>query len=191
MPGRIYTILHEHAAEQFGYITTRDAEDLGVKPRRLQKMYERGVLKRASRGVFRFDDVPAGPLDQYAAATLWPLEVRGVLSHATALDLHALCDINPTRIDITVPRDFRTTREVPTLLRMHRDDLDERDVTWHEGLRIVGVRRAILGAIDQNVGWNLIEQAIDTARRTGRLVADQAGELQALRGDRGEATVGA
>lgn len=191
MPGRIYTILHERAVEQFGYITTRDAEDLDVEPRRLQKMYERGVLRRVSRGVFRFDDVPAGPLDQYAAATLWPLEVRGVLSHATALDLHALCDINPTRIDITVPRDFRTTRAAPTLLHVYRDDLDEGDVTWHEGLQIVGVRRAILGSIDQNVGWHLIEQAIDTARRTGRLTADQAGELRALRGARGDAAVGA
>ncbi len=62
------------------------------------------------RGLFRFADVPAGPLDQYAEATLWPLEIQGVLSHATALDLHALCDVNPSRIDITVPRDFRTTR---------------------------------------------------------------------------------
>ncbi|HET8757134.1 MAG TPA: type IV toxin-antitoxin system AbiEi family antitoxin domain-containing protein [Solirubrobacteraceae bacterium] len=191
MPGRIYNILREHAAEQFGYITTRDAEDLGVNPRRLQKMYERGVLTRASRGVFRFDDVPAGPLDQYAAATLWPLEVRGVLSHATALDLHDLCDINPTRIDITVPRDFRTTRDAPDLLRVHRVDLDEHDITWHEGLRIVGVRRAILGAIEQHVGWNLIEQAIDTARRTGRLTPTQADDLRALRGDREGPAVGA
>jgi predicted transcriptional regulator of viral defense system len=181
MPGRIYTLLREHAAEQFGYITTRDAEVLGVDPHRLQKMKDRGTLTRVGRGIFRFGDVPAGPLDQYAEATLWPLEVQGVLSHATALDLHGLCDINPTRIDITVPRGFRTTRTPPELLRLHRDQLDARDVTWHEGLPIVSVRRAILGAIDQRVGWHLIDQAIDTARRTGRLTAEHADELRALR----------
>src|SRR3954469_17771140 len=103
MPGRLYNVLHEHAADHFGYITTRDAEDLGVDPHRLQRMKDRGVLTWVDRGIFRFDDVPASPLDQYAAATLWPLEVRGVLSHATALDLHGLCDIDPTRIDVTVP----------------------------------------------------------------------------------------
>jgi predicted transcriptional regulator of viral defense system len=70
---------------------------------------------------------------------LWPLGVQGVLSHATALDLHGLCDINPTRIDVTVPRGFRTTRTPPQVLRLHREPLDERDVTWHEGLPIVNV----------------------------------------------------
>jgi predicted transcriptional regulator of viral defense system len=191
MPGRVYNLLREHAAEQCGYITTRDAEDLGVDPHRLQKMKDRGVLTRVSRGIFRFDDVPASALDQYAEATLWPLEVKGVLSHATALDLHELCDINPTRIDVTVPPGFRTARDVPELLRLHRDEVDERDLTWHEGLPIVGVRRAILGAIDQDVGWTLIEQAIDTARRTGRLTARQADELRALQAADTQATVGA
>jgi predicted transcriptional regulator of viral defense system len=182
MPGRNYAILHERAAEQSGYITTRDADQLGIDPQRLQVMKQRGVVIPVSRGVFRFPDIPAAALDQYVAATLWPLEVQGILSHATALDLHALCDINPARIDITVPARFRTTRTAPAVLRLHREDVPERDVTWHEGLPIVTVRRAIAGSIEQHVGWNLIEQAIDTARRTGRLTAEQAKELHALRG---------
>ncbi|MDA0180606.1 type IV toxin-antitoxin system AbiEi family antitoxin domain-containing protein [Solirubrobacter phytolaccae] len=181
MPGQLYTLLRELAAEQFGYITTRDAEDLGVHPDRLPKMKERGTLMHVSRGVFRFRDIPASPLDQYTEATLWPLEVRGVLSHATALDLHALCDINPSHIDITVPRKFRTTRTPPDVLRVHREELPAQDMTWHQGLPIVTVRRAILGGIEQHVGWNLLEQAIDTARRTGRLTIGQAVELRAQR----------
>ena len=191
MPGRIYTLLREHAVDRFGYITTRDAENLGVDPHRLNKMTGRHVLTRVSRGVFRFDDVPPSPLDQYAAATLWPLEVQGVLSHATALDLHGVCDINPNRIDITVPAGFRTTRTPPEVIRLHREDLAAQDLTWHEGLPIVSVPRAILGGIEQHVGWNLIEQAIDTARRTGRLTAEQADELRALRNADAGATVSA
>jgi predicted transcriptional regulator of viral defense system len=191
MPGRIYSILHERAAEQGGYITTRDADELGVDPQRLHVMKQRGVLTPVSRGVFRFPDVPAGALDQYVEATLWPLEVHGVLSHATALDLHALCDINPTRIDITVPARFRTTRTAPQVLRVHREDVPERDLTWHEGLRIVTVRRAILGGIQERVGWNFIEQAIDTARRTGRLTGSDAEQLRALRHADPQTTVAA
>lgn len=189
MPGRIYKILHERAADQCGYITTRDADELGVNPQRLQVMKQRGVVTPVSRGVFRFPDVPAGALDQYVEATLWPLEVQGVLSHATALDLHALCDINPTRIDISVPASFRSIRTPPEVLRVHREDIPQRDMTWHEGLPIVTVRRAILGGIEQHVGWNLIEQAIDTARRTGRLNAEQADELRALRSAHTQSTV--
>lgn len=181
MPGRIYTLLHEHALDQNGYLTTRQARDLGVEAHRLEKMKQRGLLETVSRGVFRFVDVPAGPLDQYTAATLWPLEAQGVLSHATALDLHELCDINPNRIDITVPATFRTTRTPPDVLRLHRDDLAKDDVTWHEGLPIVTVYRAIRGSVELGVGWNLIEQAIDTARRQGRLTRERAGELRDLR----------
>ena len=181
MPGTLYSLLHEHAVEQHGFVTTRDAEDLGVNPRRLHVMTDRGVLDRVSRGVFRFPDVPAGPLDQYVAATLWPLEARGVLSHATALDLHNLCDVNPSRIDVTVPPSFRTTRTPPAVLRLHREILPEDEITRHDGIPIVGVYRAIRGSIEQHVGWHLIEQAVDTARRRGRLSADQADELRAMR----------
>ena len=181
MPGHIYNTLHDHAVDQGGYITTRDADDLGVDPQRLHLMKERGLVTPVSRGVYRFPDVPAGPLDQYVEATLWPLETNGVLSHATALDLHALCDINPNRIDITVPKRFRTTRRPPAVMRLHREDLAESDITWHEGLPIVTVYRAIRGSIELGVGWNLIEQAIDIARRTGRLTRAQASELRRLR----------
>jgi predicted transcriptional regulator of viral defense system len=181
MPGRIYNILHEHAVEQHGYITTRDADGLGVNPQRLRLMKQRGALTPISRGVFRFPDVPAGALDQYVEAALWPLEAQGVISHATALDLHELCDINPSRIDVTVPPGFRTTRTPPPVVRLHREAVPEDEITWHEGIPIVGVYRAIRGSIDQHVGWNLIEQAIDTARRSGRLTAGQADELRALR----------
>jgi predicted transcriptional regulator of viral defense system len=183
MPGRLFNILHERAVDQHGYVTTRDADDLGVNPRRLHVMRDRGVLDRVSRGVFRFPDVPAGPLDQYVAAALWPLEVQGVLSHATALDLHDLCDINPSRIDVTVPPSFRTTRTPPAVINLHRETLPEHEITWHEGLPIVSVHRAIRGSIDQHVGWNLIEQAIDTARKRGRLTRGQAGQLRAMRHD--------
>jgi predicted transcriptional regulator of viral defense system len=181
VPGSIYTLLREYAVDQHGYVTTRDAEELGVPAHRLHKMEERGVVERVSRGVFRFPDVPAGPMDQYVAAVLWPLEVIGVLSHATALDLHELCDINPSRIDVTVPPGFRTSRTPPRVMRLHREPIPETDVTWHEGVRIVTVYRAITGSIEQGVGWNLIEQAIATARLRGRLTPEQAGELTALR----------
>lgn len=101
-------------------------------------------------------------------ATLWP-HGRGVLSHATALDLHDLCDVNPARIHVTVRAAFRTNRPVPEVLALHRRDLADQDVTFHEGIRIVTPRRAILDGIEQDLGDHLIEQAIDTARRRGQI----------------------
>lgn len=181
MPGAVYNLLHAHAVDANGFVTTRDAEDLGVPARYLQVLKHRGTLEAVSRGVFRFPDIPAGPLDGYKAAALWPLTVEGVLTHSTALDLHDLCDINPSRIDVTVPRAFRTTRSLPEVVRLHKADLPAADLTWHEGLRIATVPVAIRGAVGQGVGWNLIEQAIDNGRRRGRLTQAEAQGLRALR----------
>lgn len=183
MPGRAYNALREQAVEQGGYVTTRDAAAIGLNPRVLHKMHSRGVLQQISRGVFRFPDVVVTALDPYVEASLWPLEVRGVLSHATALDLHDLCDINPSRIHVTVPHSFRTTRQLPPVLELHREDLPPEDRSWHEGIPIVTVRRAILGAIDHNVGWSLLEQAIETARSRGQLTVEQAKSLRTHRPD--------
>lgn len=181
MPGAVYNLLHAHAVDANGFVTTRDAEDLGVPARYLQVLKHRGTLEAVSRGVFRFPDIPAGPLDGYKAAALWPLTVEGVLTHSTALDLHDICDINPSRIDVTVPRAFRTTRPLPEVMRLHKADLPGADLTWHEGLRIATVPVAIRGAVDQGVGWNLIEQAIDNGRRRGRLTQTEARALRTLR----------
>lgn len=181
MPGRVYTALRDHAVDQGGYVTTRDAADLEVNPRLLHKMHSRGALQQVSRGVFRFPDAPTTALDPYREAILWPLEARGVLSHETALDLHDLCDINPSHIHITVPRSFRTVRIPPAAVVLHRDDLGSEDLSWYEGLPIVTMHKAILGSIHHDVGWNLIEQAITTARDRGQLSPEQAEELHALR----------
>ena len=181
MPGRVYTPLRDMALDHHGFLTTEHARQLGVDPHRLQVMEGRGLVERVSRGVFRFADIPVGALDQYMEAVLWPFPATGVLSHATALDLHDLCDVNPSRIHVTVPAGYRTTRDVPPLFELHREDLPRGEIGWHDGIPIASVRRAIRGSIENHVGWNLIDQAITTGRRRGRITAAEAGRLRGTR----------
>jgi hypothetical protein len=48
---------------------------------------------------------PPSSLDAYMDAVLWPGRgVRDMLSHETALDLYGLSDVNPAKIDVTLPR---------------------------------------------------------------------------------------
>ena len=143
MPGRVYATLRDLAFDQHGLVTTADARDLDVDPHRLQVMEDRGLLARVSRGVYRFADIPPDELDPYMEAVLWPFPARGALSHETALDLHDLCDVNPSRVHVTVPAGYRTTRTIPPVLALHREDLPPEDVGWHDGIPIVHPRRAI------------------------------------------------
>lgn len=169
MPGEIYNTLFQTAAGQYGYVTIDDAREAGVDPHRLVVMADRGGLERVGHGVYHFPTMPATGLEQFMEAALWPRPARGVLSHETALDLHNLCDVNPAKVHITVPARYRTNRQVPKLYVVHRRDLEPRDVTYHEGIPIVTPFRAILDGIETHLRRDLIDQAVDAARRRGLL----------------------
>jgi predicted transcriptional regulator of viral defense system len=160
--------LLEEATGRYGYVTADDARAAGVDPAQLRVMNHRGLVEHVARGVYRFPIVPTTALDQYMEAVLWP-RTTAVLSHETALDLHGLCDVNPARIHLTVPADYRLRRDMPRMYRLHHRDLDPAVVTLHEGIPIVTVYRAIRDGIEANLGGHLVDQAIDTARRRGLL----------------------
>jgi predicted transcriptional regulator of viral defense system len=169
MPGRIYNQLLDVANAQNGFVTAEDAKALGVNPLRLQDLTRRGAAERVGHGLYRLTAVPAGPLDAYMEATLWPHGTRGVLSHETALDLHELGDVNPARIHVTVPKAFRPRRKIPKRYVLHRRDLAEEERTLYEGIPIVTPFRAILDGIEGHLGARLVGQAIENAERRGLL----------------------
>jgi predicted transcriptional regulator of viral defense system len=180
MPGRAFTALLAHAQQQYGYLTPDDARDLNVDPTQLRVMAARDTVEHLGHGLYRMPQVPAGPLDAYMEAVMWTGR-RGVLSHETALDLHELCDVNPSSIHLTVPRAFRTRKAVPEVYRLHRFDLNPAEVGRHEGIPVVTAERAILGGIEQALGWQLIDQAIGAARARGLVTRPAAERLAALR----------
>lgn len=178
MPGRNYNRLATIAADQQGLVSAADAREAGIDPHRLVDMERRGVIERVSRGLYRFPLLERDPeVGQLAEATLWA-DRRGVLSHDTALDRHGLCDINPAQIHITIPTTYRLQKTVPKLYRIHRSDLQEGERTLYEGIPIVTPYRAIVEGIETGVRADLLRQAIDTARRLGRVRNQQLGLLR-------------
>ncbi|MGH9112426.1 MAG: type IV toxin-antitoxin system AbiEi family antitoxin domain-containing protein [Acidimicrobiales bacterium] len=180
MPGRAYNLLFEVAADQYGYVTTEDARELGLWPGHLADLARRGQADRVAQGVYRIRAVPESALDQLMEATLWPRGL-GVISHDTALDLLELCDVNPVKVHVTVPASARIRRRRPPAFAVHERDLDPDDVTRVEGIPVVTVRRAILDGIERHLGGHLIDQAIDRGRRTGQLTRAQLAEIARAR----------
>jgi len=180
MPGRVYSPLLELATDQYGYVSTDDARELGISPRRLKLLAERGSLWRIARGLYRFpaEVVPITALDQYMEATLWP-GGRGVISHETALAVYELSDVNPVKVHVTVPRAYRIRRkEVPAVFVFHHADLTDAEMTRYEGIPIVTPERAIRDAHAGHLGPALIAQAIDDGERQGLLAQAQADTLR-------------
>jgi len=117
--------------------------------------------------------------DELMEATLWPRRI-GVISHQTALGLWDLCDVNPAKVDVTVPKAAKIRRAVPAAYRAHVRDLGAEVVTRREEMPVVGVKRAILDGIEAHLAPHLIGQAIDTARGRCLLPGPDLDELAAL-----------
>ncbi len=168
------------AVDQYGYITTGDAHELGLGPGHLVDLARRGDLERVAHGLYRFRIIPVTMRDQLMEATLWPRRL-GAISHVSALDLWELCDVNPTKVHVTVPRAARIRRHVLPAYEVHQRDLDPDDITRVEGIPVVRVRRAILDGIEAHLGGHLIERAVDVATRRGELAAEERPEIAAAR----------
>jgi predicted transcriptional regulator of viral defense system len=179
MSATVRDILLDRAFDQYGFVTSSDARSLGIDQKRLVDMERRGALERVARGLYRFKIVPRTGREHLMEAALWPRRTRGVLSHDTALELHDLCDINPTKIHITVPRAYRINREVPATYAIHHSDLANADRTLVEGITAVTPARSIEDAIDTHVDPKLIDQAIDTARRRGLIRGETLADINA------------
>jgi predicted transcriptional regulator of viral defense system len=50
--------LFRRALDQYGFVTTQDAADLGVPAVELRKLAGTGGIEHISYGLYRFDDVP-------------------------------------------------------------------------------------------------------------------------------------
>lgn len=174
----LYPTLYELAEDQNGYFTRAQAKEAGVTRPTLSKMVRRGELERVSWGVYRLVRFPPSPNDPYVAATLWPLNVRGVISHESALTLYGLSDVNPAKVHLTLPRSFRLQRDVPKGMVIHRADLNDEEIGLHDGIPITRPERTIRDCHVADLGPALIRQAIADGARTGYLQRKDAEALE-------------
>lgn len=175
----IWDQLVERAAEQHGYVTTRDAHNLGIDPTQLRLLAARGRLERVGRGAYRVQALPRGEHDDLAEAVAWSLG-RGVVSHESALVLHGLSDVNPSRVHLTVPRDNHPRTAGGDLYRLHRRLLSASDVTEADGLPVTTVPRTVRDCLADGTDPYQLRLAIDRAEAEGLI---RRGVAEDLRGE--------
>lgn len=171
--------LLERAVEQHGYLTTRDARELGVDPTQLRLMASRGRLERVGRGVYRVPLIPRTEHDELAEAVAWTLG-RGVISHESALVLYRLSDVSPSRIHLTVPRDNHPRASGGELYRLHRRNLDSAEVVEHDGIPVTAPSRTIRDCLADGTDPYQLRLAIDEAKSQALL---RRAEAEVLRGE--------
>ena len=101
-------------------------------------------------------------------------EVEGVYSHQTALTLYDLSDLNPAKLHMTVPTDFRRNSEIPGILVLHYADLLESDVQAARGFKFTRPLRTIFDLIEADtVERNFIRQGLRQAIDRGLISRQQ------------------
>jgi predicted transcriptional regulator of viral defense system len=172
--------LHERALERYGYITTRDATELGITLNALHVLVNRGGLTRVAHGVYRFDDVPATERDAYMEAVLSVGEDAFLMGDGV-LALHNLALVNPPRLRVGTRR--RRYRMLPATIEMVVADISDEDLTVYEAIPCTTVGRALTDCVGIVMTERLIEAANEAAAR-GLLRRNEAARVLAQLGGR-------
>ena len=170
--------LFEIAEQQQGFFTTKQAKAAGFAENTHPYHVQVGNWIREHRGIYRLALFPVTDRPELVLWALWSRnrdeEVEGIYSHHTALGLYDLSDLNPAKLHMTVPTDFRRNSEIPGILVLHYADLPESDVQAAQGYRFTRPLRTILDLIDAGtVERTFINQALRQALDRGLIRRQQ------------------
>jgi predicted transcriptional regulator of viral defense system len=178
-------MLAEVAYNQGGYFTAKQARIVGYGYKHLDYHETVGNFERVEHGLYRLPTVPPAEHDDLIRLTLWSRnqqdEPQAVISHESALVLHELTELLPSRIHLTVPRLFR--KPAPKGCVLHKAPLAPEDIEGRAGYRLTTPLRTLLDAAAGGVSSEQLAKAVKDAiarglvRRT-KLVAAVRGDPQ-------------
>lgn len=162
--------LTELAQSQAGYFTAKQAARFGYKYPHLAYHVKAGNFERAGHGLYRLPEIPLSEQDELVRLAFWSRnrddQPQAVASHQTALAVHDLSDLLPSKIHLTVPLGFRKAAEPGVVL--HRNKLSSQAVQKREGFAVTTPLHTLLDvANDKSIGDEHLQKAIRQAMDRG------------------------
>lgn len=157
--------LFELAEAQEGIFTAKQAVSLGIPTANHHYHVKNGSWIREHRGIYRLAQFPRSTYEQYAIWSLWSCnregEIQGVYSYETALAFYDLSDLNPSKMHMIVPEDFRKSQKTPKILKLYYGDIPPSDYKMVRGFKIAKPLRAIQDLFIANtVQVDFLKQAL-------------------------------
>jgi predicted transcriptional regulator of viral defense system len=173
-------LLYDRALDQYGYVTTDDARELGVPTIELRKLAMRhAMFNNIARGLYRFDRVPSVDFPDVMEAVLM-VGRDAVAARETVLYLHDLADVLPPTNQIATRH--RVRRALPHTVEVFHELVADEDRTFFDGIPTTTVRRALLDCRDTVPTDRLLEAVDDAVQRGLILEADVPALVDALVG---------
>lgn len=161
--------LTELSEEQWGLVTRRQAERLGVGWTSLSRLVDTGVIERVDRGVYRVRG--AAEPDHLALRAAWlqldpdtPAWERlddpnvAFVSHASAAALYGVGDLRADVHEFTIPVRRQTRRRD---IRIHRGTVEDSDRLLLHGLPATRAGRMIADLLTDHVDPAAVAQIVD------------------------------
>jgi len=164
--------LSETAQGQQGFFTTKQAIHAGYAEKTHAYHVRKRNWLREHRGIYRLADIPTGERPDLMLWYLWSQNRKevpeGTYSHETALSLHELSDIMPSKLHMTVPKRFRRNSQIPEMLVLHRADLAKEDIQEMHGMRVTRPLRTITDLLrSRRVDRSQLRKAVEEALQRG------------------------
>lgn len=167
-----YEKIYDVAADNYGFITTREAASLGVPKGEMSALAKRNRLVRHGYGVYRLaTHYQPSEYDSYAEAVLLVGDGAAVWGESV-LAMHDLALVNPPSIEVATDR--RVRRKLPNWIKVSRRDSGE--IEFFQGIPCQRLANAIRGCKGAVMASRLAD-GIRTAEANGYL---RIGEAEAL-----------
>jgi very-short-patch-repair endonuclease len=161
---RLITQLTICAANQYGLVTLRQLDGLGVTRHQRQELVTRGWLHLIAPRVYAISGAPSS-IERKLMAGLLSLGDDAVVSHEAAARLHGFDRCLPDAVEFSVPRASRHARG---RFRVHSTrDLAGIDRVTIDGFRCTSATRTIIDLARARIPKVRLEAAIDSAVRSG------------------------
>ena len=154
--------LLEVAIDQHGLFTVSQAASVNVADDQVRRMAAKGVLERRAQGVYRITAVAFNQYTELIEAVLWA-KGRALIAGESALLLWDLADVNPRKIHLAVPPEYRPRRSGGGLYQIHSVQVPDEEHDETHGVPVVSPAEAIRESIAWGVAGDMIEQAVRRA----------------------------
>ncbi len=174
---KVFSKSLEIAADQHGLFSIEQIKEAGVNPANVRQLAARGTLERRIHGVYMIPGFPLSELVDFMEATL-SIKGGGTIADESALELLDLCDINPRRICLAVPKKYRPLKKGLDKYEITKIDIAPKNRTTISNIAVMVSDLAIRRSIDKGMRGDLAEQSIDTALYKGLLTKRQSAHLR-------------
>jgi predicted transcriptional regulator of viral defense system len=157
------------ASEQGGYFTAKQARAAGYDYPHLDYHLSCGNFLRVGHGLYRLSNWPPGEHDDLIRLTLWSRDrqdqPQAVVAQESALVLHELSDLLPTKTHLIVPPSFR--KKAPRGVVLHKAALSTSDIAEGAGFRLTTPLRTLLDVTRGRTSQEQLERAVTEALTRG------------------------